>query len=56
MIPIQKKCPKCHKKYIWNPDVGNFDCPYCHGLGRVGRKAADNIKNGLKSSGSQPKK
>lgn len=34
IIPILKKCPKCHKKYAWNPDVGNFDCPYCHGLGK----------------------
>lgn len=33
MVPMMKKCPKCHKKYNWNPDVGNFMCPYCHGLG-----------------------
>lgn len=34
MVPMWKKCPKCHKKYAWNPDVGNFNCPYCHGLGK----------------------
>lgn len=33
MLSIWKKCPKCHRKYVWNPDVGNFNCPYCHGLG-----------------------
>ena len=27
MVPMIKKCPKCHKKYSWNPDVGNFNCP-----------------------------
>lgn len=32
MAPIWKKCPQCHKKYDWNPDAGNFNCPYCRGL------------------------
>ena len=36
MLPMWKKCPKCHKKYDWNPDVGHFNCPYCHGLGKPG--------------------
>lgn len=34
MIPMWKKCTKCHKKYDWNPDIGHFICPYCHGLGK----------------------
>lgn len=34
MVPMWKTCPKCHKKYDWNPDVGNITCPYCHGLGK----------------------
>ena len=33
MMPMYKICPKCRKKYSWNPDVGKFFCPYCHGLG-----------------------
>ena len=33
MVPMIKKCPKCHKKYSWNPDVGKMNCPYCHGFG-----------------------
>ena len=33
MAPMWKKCPRCHKQYSFNPDVGNFDCPYCHGMG-----------------------
>jgi len=33
MVPMWKTCPKCHKRYDFNPDVGNFNCPYCHGLG-----------------------
>lgn len=34
LLPMWKKCPKCHKKYDWNPDVGRFFCPYCYGLGK----------------------
>lgn len=34
ILPMRKKCPKCHKKYDWNPDVGRMFCPYCHGLGK----------------------
>ena len=29
-----KKCIHCHKKYLYNPSVGNFGwiCPYCKKL------------------------
>ena len=43
MLPLRKKCPKCHKKYAWNPDVGHFDCPYCHGLGKPGDGILESI-------------
>ena len=43
MQPIYKYCPKCHKKYIWNPDVGNFDCPCCHGMGKLERSILNKI-------------
>lgn len=33
MVPMWKKCPKCHNSYNWNPDVGQFKCPYCGGVG-----------------------
>lgn len=32
-----KTCPKCHKKYSWNPDVGQMMCPNCMGLGKPGK-------------------
>ncbi len=35
LLPILKVCPKCHKKYSYNPDLGHLLCPYCHGLGKV---------------------
>lgn len=37
MVPMWKTCPKCHRKYEWNPDVGKFNCSYCHGLGKQGK-------------------
>ena len=35
MVREWKTCPKCGKKYSWNPDVGQFRCPYCGGLGNI---------------------
>jgi len=32
MLPMYKRCRTCGKKYSWNPDVGQFMCPYCLGL------------------------
>ena len=32
-----KRCPKCHKRYEWNPDVGKVQCPYCKGLTQLSR-------------------
>ena len=29
IVPMFKKCPKCKKKYSWNPDVGHMWCPNC---------------------------
>ena len=29
IVPVFKKCPKCNKKYSWNPDVGRMWCPNC---------------------------
>jgi len=43
IVPMWKICPKCHKKYDWNPDVGNFNCPYCHGLGVPGGGLLDKV-------------
>ena len=30
-VPEWRICPKCKRKYSWDPDVGNFRCPYCSG-------------------------
>lgn len=35
MMPMYKTCPKCHKKYSWNPDVGKMFCPHCGGMGKT---------------------
>lgn len=29
MVPMFKECPRCKRKYLWNPDVGKMWCPYC---------------------------
>ncbi len=29
MMPVYKKCPRCNRKYSWNPDVGKMWCPNC---------------------------
>lgn len=29
IMPHWKICPRCHKRYDWNPDVGVMKCPYC---------------------------
>ena len=42
MIPMFKICPKCKKRYSWNPDVGKINCPCCGYLG-LGLPGAGNI-------------
>lgn len=29
IMPIYKICPKCYRRYQWNPDTGMISCPYC---------------------------
>ncbi len=29
IMPHWKICPRCHRRYDWNPDVGVMKCPYC---------------------------
>ena len=36
MVPMYKKCPRCRRRYSWNPDVGQMRCPYCESLGQPG--------------------
>ena len=40
MVPEWKTCPRCHKKYSWNPDVGKIICPHCVG---AGKSSSDNL-------------
>lgn len=35
MVPMHRKCPRCKRKYLWNPDVGKMRCPYCGSLGKA---------------------
>lgn len=36
MVPMMVRCEKCHKKYMFNPDVGrNIVCPHCFGTGTI---------------------
>ena len=49
IIREMKKCPTCGKKYDFNPDVGNFRCPHCHGLGKLPpKRGGDVLKDILK--------
>lgn len=41
ILPMFKKCSACGKKYIWNPDVGQITCPYCHGIGHMKKSKGD---------------
>ena len=53
IFPEYKTCPACHKKYSWNPDLGHFMCPHCHGLGTGKKNVFEKIFGKKKdSSGS----
>ena len=30
-VPEWRICPRCKRKYSWDPDVENIMCPYCSG-------------------------
>lgn len=53
LVPERKTCPKCHRKYSWNPDVGKFFCPYCLGMGTPLTNLADRVFNKKKRSDSE---
>ncbi len=36
MVPMYKKCPRCRRRYSWNPDAGQMWCPYCGLIGKPG--------------------
>lgn len=36
MVPMWKKCPRCKRRYSWNPDVGQMWCPHCGPLSMPG--------------------
>lgn len=39
MMPIYKVCPRCRRRYLWNPDTGQTGCPNCGGMKKAGAKA-----------------
>ena len=49
IAPMWETCPKCHKKYSRNPDVGNFHCPHCYGLGESNGGFLGNMMNAMNS-------
>ncbi len=51
LFPMKKKCENCHRKYPFNPDVGQIACPYCGGLNMGGK-----ILNGIKKEKQNKKK
>jgi len=43
-IPMEKKCPKCKKKYTYNPDMGQgLYCPYCAKFGLPPKNTLEDI-------------
>lgn len=42
LFQMKKRCSKCHRKYSFNPDVGQIACPYCGNLNAGGK-----ILNGI---------
>ena len=38
LISMYKRCPRCKKKYSWNPDTGKIMCPHCGILSLIGTK------------------
>lgn len=53
IVPMMKKCPKCKKKYSWNPDVMvGLYCPHCAEMGLPPQTTLEEIlrKNKEKSN------
>ena len=34
-IPIYKVCPKCCRRYLWNPAAGRTGCPHSGGTRKI---------------------
>lgn len=45
LISMYKRCPRCKKKYSWNPDTGKIMCPHCGILSLIGTKRGCRTKN-----------
>lgn len=48
IVPMRKRCPVCHKSYSWNPDVGQFRCPHCGGIGEAKKEILSGVIEKLK--------
>ena len=48
VMPMYKRCPKCKRRYSWNPDAGNMWCPYCGPL--AGLEAGNMLWNTIKKT------
>ncbi|MGO5053941.1 hypothetical protein ACTQ6A_15770 [Lachnospiraceae bacterium LCP25S3_G4] len=54
MMPMWKTCPKYHKRYSWNPDLGQMRCPKYLGLGKTGKSFFDKIYGKKNNADSIP--
>ena len=49
MLQTMKKCPRCKRKYAWNPDLGQgLFCPYCASMGVPAGSAFEEIMRKMK--------
>ncbi|GEM_PF-2560694 len=55
LFPMKKKCENCHRKYPFNPDVGQIACPYCGDL-NMGGKILNGIREAKEEKGEKKKK
>lgn len=43
LLPMMVKCPKCGKKFSYNPDVGKMMCPKCGAIYTPGAESNKKI-------------
>ena len=43
LISTYKVCPSCRRRYSWNPDEMQIQCPYCYGVAPMAREILKKI-------------
>ncbi len=54
LFPMKKRCENCHRKYPFNPDVGQIACPYCGNL-NIREKILNDLKSDKKDKKGKKK-